>query len=60
MNEVIKEQPDLTAAKMAQLVKDIEELKDELNVKDNKIYQFEKMHKEFANVGPLKDHIEIL
>ena len=60
MNEVIKEQPDLTAAKMAQFVKDIEELKDELNIKNNKIYLFETMQKEFATVGPMKEHIEIL
>lgn len=31
MNEVIKEQPDRIAAKMNQYLKDIEELKDELD-----------------------------
>ena len=60
MNEVIKEQPDRTAAKMAQYIKDIEDLKDELNKKNEKIDSYEMLKQEYSNVGPMKQHIEKL
>lgn len=60
MNEVIKEQPDVTAAKMAQYVADIDELKSQLDSQNLLIARMTKQQQEFVSVGPLKMHIEHL
>lgn len=60
MNEVIKEQPDITAAKMAQFIQDIEELKAEINTKNKQIDYYERLQRDFATVGPMKSQLDNL
>ena len=60
MNEIIKEQPDRTAAKMAQFIADIEELKAELNQKNKQLDYYERLQREFATVGPMKSQLDKL
>ena len=60
MNEIIKEQPDRTAAKMAQFIQDIEDLKAELDHKNKQLDYFDKLQRDFVSVGPMKSQIDKL
>ena len=60
MNEVIFEKPDQIALKMAEFMKDIEELKEEISEKDMDIHKLKILQTEFSSVGPLKLHVENL
>lgn len=42
MNEIIRDQPDRTAARMAQYIQDIEDLKQDLNEKESELAYFHK------------------
>ena len=60
MNEIIREQPDKIASKMAKMTKDIVELKMEITKNELVIQDYRKQELDLANIGPLKIHLEDL
>jgi hypothetical protein len=60
VNEIIRESPDQIALKISRMNQLIEEQRSQIATRDYQIHQFEQQAKQFASVGPMKAHLELL